>query len=179
MNYSIEHHWSLYNFFSFFTIQSNILAAIILLIVGFGTLLQKKSTPQFALLRGAATLYMTMTGIIYIVLLAGNEVALQTTIPWVNIVLHYAVPIIVLLDWLLFPPQFRLSFTKTIYWLAFPAIYLAYSLIRGAFTNWYPYPFLNPLTDGWGSVIMTCLIITIGAAGLIGILSLRTNSNQK
>jgi len=174
MNYSIEQHWNLVNFFSFFTIQSNILAAIILLIVGIGSLLQQKSNPQFALLRGAATLYMTMTGIIYLILLSGNEVALQTTVPWVNFVLHYAAPVIIVLDWLFFPPQFKLPFSKTIFWLSFPAFYLAYSLIRGAFTDWYPYPFLNPLTDGWGSVIMTCLVISIGAAGLSGLLALRS-----
>lgn len=174
MSFSIEHHWSLSNFFSFFTIQSNILAATILLVVGVGSLLKQKSNPQFAFLRGAATLYMTMTGIIYIALLSGNEVALQTTVPWVNFVLHYAAPVIVLLDWLLFPPPFKLPFSKTIFWLVFPALYLVYSLIRGAFINWYPYPFLNPLTDGWGSVIVTCLVISFGALGLSGLLALRT-----
>ena len=174
MNYSIEHRWNLINFFSFFTIQSNVLAAIILLVVGIGTLLQKKSTVPFALLRGAATLYMTMTGIIYILLLSGNEVALQTTIPWVNGILHYAAPIVILLDWLLFPPSFKLSFSKTVFWLIFPATYLAYSLVRGIFTNWYPYPFLNPLTDGWGSVVITCFVISVGAATLSWLLSLRT-----
>ena len=179
LHYSNEHHWSLANFFSFFTIQSNIIAATILLIVGIGSLLQRDSTPQFAFIRGAAALYMTMTGIIYLVLLSGNEVALQTTIPWVNFILHYAAPVIIVLDWLLFPSRFRLPFSKTIFWLSFPALYLVYSLVRGAITNWYPYPFLNPLTDGWGSVIMTCLVISVGATGLSALLALRTQQRKR
>ena len=65
----------LINFFSFFTIQSNVIAAIVLLVVGFGTLAHKKATPQFAFLRGAATLYMVMTGIIFALLLAGLQQA--------------------------------------------------------------------------------------------------------
>jgi hypothetical protein len=170
---SINNSWSIVNFFSFFTIESNILAAIIFIIVGIGTLMQQKSNPQFAFIRGAATLYMTMTGVIYVLLLSGNEVALQTTVPWVNIVLHYLFPAVVLLDWILFPPKFHLSFKKALWWLVFPGIYFIYSLIRGSFIGWYPYPFLNP-SNGWGNLIITCVFIAIGVVGLTWLLTLRS-----
>jgi hypothetical protein len=170
---SINNNWSIINFFSFFTIESNILAAIILIIVGIGTLKQQKSNPQFAFIRGAATLYMTMTGIIYALLLSGNEVALQTTVPWVNIVLHYLFPVVVLLDWILFPPKFHLPFKKALLWLVFPGAYFVYSLIRGSIVDWYPYPFLNP-SNGWGNLIITCVFIAIGVVGLAWLLALRS-----
>src|SRR5688572_7419485 len=79
---------SVANFFSFFTIESNILAGTLLLLTGIYGLF-KGRVDRFNFLRGAATLYMSMTGIIYLLLLSGNEVALQTTTPWVNMVLHY------------------------------------------------------------------------------------------
>lgn len=171
---SLQQGRNIANFFSFFTIQSNILAAAALLTIGIGSFLSKKATPQFALIRGAATLYMTITGIVFALLLSGLEQELQVTLPWVNIVLHYVTPAVMLLDWLIFPPAFTFSFKQTVYWLAFPAFYLCYSLIRGAIVHWYPYPFLDPVQTGWPTVLVTSIFIAIGTVGLSWVLSLRT-----
>jgi len=171
---TIQNGHSVINFFSFFTIESNLLAAIVLLIVGFGSLAGAKAYRSFAFIRGAATLCMVMTGIIFALLLSGLEQRLQVTIPWVNIVLHYVMPVVMLLDWLLFPPKFRFSFGQTLFWLLFPLAYLVYSLIRGSLIGWYPYPFLDVSQIGWGSVILMSVVIAVGAAALAWILSLRT-----
>jgi hypothetical protein len=45
-------------------------------------------------------------------------------------------------------------------WLAFPVLWLVYTLIRGAVTDWYPYPFLDPDLESVASIIATCLAIT-------------------
>lgn len=171
---SLQQGRNIANFFSFFTIQSNLLAAAALLTIGVGTLLNKKATQQFAFIRGAATLYMTITGIVFALLLSGLEQQLQVTLPWVNIVLHYIAPAIVILDWLVFPPSYTFSFKQTVYWLAFPAFYLFYSLIRGAIVHWYPYPFLDPVQTGWPTVLVMSIFITIGTVGLSWVLALRT-----
>jgi len=165
---------SIANFFSFFTIESNILAAIVLLTVGFGALAGAKAYRTFAFIRGAATLYMVITGIVFALLLSGLEQRLQVTIPWINIVLHYIMPVVMLVDWLLFPPKFRFSFGQTLFWLIFPLAYLVYSLIRGSLIGWYPYPFLDVSQVGWASVIVMSIVIAVGAAVLAWILSLRT-----
>lgn len=173
--YGAQQGWSLLNFFSFFTVQSNIVAAIVLLVVGVGTLVGAQSHRQFAFLRGAATLYMLMTGIISFLLLSDVPAEdLQATIPWVNAVIHYIMPIVMLADWLLYPPQFIFSFRTTIYWLVFPLLFLVYSLVRGAATGWYPYPFLNPDTAGWGGLILICAVITVATAGCAWLLARRT-----
>jgi hypothetical protein len=175
LSHTIEIGGSAANFFSFFTIESNILAAFILLCFGIMGLKNDKWKPQPALsyVRGAITLYMTMTGIIYIVLLSGNETSLQTTIPWVNAVLHYIMPVAILLDWLLHPSPKPIIYRQAIWWLAFPVAYLFYTLIRGPIVQWYPYPFLNPTINGWSHVVMMCFIITIGVIIVTRILVLR------
>lgn len=165
---------SVVNFFSFFTIESNILAALVLLIIGFGALAGAKAQRSFAFIRGAATLYMVITGIVFALLLAGLEQRLQVTIPWVNIVLHYIMPVVLLLDWLLFPPKFRFSFAQTLGWLIFPLLYLIYTLVRGSFVAWYPYPFLDVSQVGWVSVSIMSVVIAVGALGLAWVLGLRT-----
>ena len=160
-----QDNFQLSNFFSFFTIESNILAAIILLVSAYGALAQKRSA-TFALVRGAAVLYMVTTGIVYALLLSGLEVSLQTTIPWVNTVLHYLMPVVLLVDWLIDPPRRRISFKQASIWLVFPVLYLGYSLIRGAVTEWYPYPFLNPDNGGYGGVAFVCVGIAAAIVGL-------------
>jgi len=169
---SVELGRSIPNFFSFFTIQSNILVAILLLVTGICNL--RGIIRNIANLRGALTLYITMTGIIYFLLLSGSEDALQTTIPWVNIVPHYLIPLVVVTDWILFPPKNNVSFRQAIVWLIYPVGYLLFSLTRGAFTGWYPYPFLNPITTGWPNLMAVCIIIAIASVGLTWLIIQRT-----
>lgn len=171
---TIQNGNSVVNFFSFFTLESNILAAIVLLVVGFGTLAGIKAQRSFAFIRGAATLYMVITGIVFALLLAGLEQRLQLTVPWINIVLHYIMPVVLLVDWLLFPPKFRFSFAQTLGWLVFPLLYLIYTLIRGSLVAWYPYPFLDVSQVGWVGVSIMSIAIAIGAAVLAWLLSFRT-----
>jgi len=161
------------NFFSFFTIESNIAAALLYIGAGIYGVVNPNARP-LSTLRGAITLYMTLTGIVYMLLLSGNEIALQTTIGWVNIILHYIFPAIILLDWLVFPPKEYLQAKRVVLWFIFPTLYLVYSLIRGAMTGWYPYPFINPVTNGWPTVVVMIIFITFITAVIATALSLRT-----
>ena len=91
------------NFFSFFTIQSNLFAAAVLLWGASGPRAQEGPTAD--LIRGAAVTYLSITGVVYGVLLAGYQEALQTTIPWVDTVLHKLIPLVMVFDWLVDPPR--------------------------------------------------------------------------
>ncbi|MGE6555598.1 Pr6Pr family membrane protein [Exiguobacterium artemiae] len=145
------------NYFSYFTILSNLFLALVLLITASSNKMFQRATS----FRGAAALYMTITGIVYFVLLRGLEESLQTPIPWVNTVLHYVMPLVGLLDWLLIRSPSRLSRNQFLSWLLFPLLYLVYSLIRGSLTGFYPYPFLNASKQGVFIVTVSCLVIMI------------------
>lgn len=167
---SIEAGRNLVNFFSFFTIESNILAVILLVLLSL-----KKQGSRMAVFRGAVTLYMTMTGVIYMLLLSGNEIALQTTIPWVNTVLHYVLPTAILIDWLVFPPHKGVNPRSVFWWLAFPFAYVIYSLVRGHITGWYPYPFLNVSESTLTTVIATSAVIAVIVSLVARLLALFAN----
>ncbi|HEV7453765.1 MAG TPA: Pr6Pr family membrane protein, partial [Candidatus Saccharimonadales bacterium] len=156
------------NFLSFFTIESNILAAIVLLAAGSFALCGKQSA-RLDMLRGAAFLYMTITGIVYTLLLSGQEESLQTAIPWVNSVVHYIMPAVVFADWFITPPVKRISFKAACFWLIFPILYLAYSLIRGPIVQWYPYPFLDPAGHGYGGIAVVGIGIMACALALVAV----------
>jgi hypothetical protein len=163
--------FSVANFFSFFTIESNIFGAIVLLASVF---IRSKKLDY---LRGAATLYMAITGVIYIILLSGADV--QTPLPGVNIVLHYAFPVAMLLDWVVYKPQQKISFKKSLAWLIFPIAYAVYSLVRGHFAHWYPYPFIDVDKLGYWQVFLNCLIIAPGILALDFLVTFASRSNRK
>jgi len=163
-------NWVPGNFFSYFTIEANIIAVVVFLLSAFYIFAGKKSA-TLDLLRGASTFFMVVTGIIFAVLLSGLEGASFTAVPWDNIVLHYLIPIAVALDWIMDPPSKRVSYRRALNWLTFPIAYLVYSLVRGPIVDWYPYPFLNPAEGGYGRVIMTSVIILIGGLILAYVIS--------
>jgi len=151
------------NFFSFFTIEANIFAALLFLITGLRNDQAKESSLTWDLLRGASVAYMTTTFVVYGLLLTGYNDALQTSIPWVNNVLHRIFPIAVLLDWVLRPPRHVLTYRQALIWMVVPLVYLLYSLIRGPLVDWYPYPFLDPRNaGGYPLVALYAVAIAIG-----------------
>jgi len=134
---------------------------------------------QLALYRGAATLYMVTTGIVFAVLLSGLEAGVLTAVPWDNTVLHYIMPIVLIVDWLVDPPKARIAFKKALVWMIFPITYVVYTLVRGHYAAWYPYPFLNPDTKGWLAVAITSVCIAATTVALIWLLLLATKRSEK
>jgi hypothetical protein len=145
------------NFFSYFTIDSNLIA-VALLMVGVARW-RATNTPALDLLRGAGVVYMSVTGVVFTLLLSGVDV--DTQLKWVNTVVHELMPLVILADWLIAPPASRLTFRQGVLWLLFPLVWIIYTLIRGAASNWYPYPFLNPANGGYGSVTLYCVGILV------------------
>src|SRR5262245_30777664 len=125
------------HYLTFFTILSNEIAAILFLIGAARWRSPRSATLD--LIRGAAVLNMTVTGIVFAVLLSGTNV--DTAIPWVNSVVHEVMPIVVVVDWLLDPPQRRLNYRQGALWLLFPIAWFAFEVIRGAISGKYHYPF--------------------------------------
>lgn len=156
------------NFFSYFTIQSNLLAAIALLVGVWAGFTGRESNPTWEVVHGAATAYMLTTGIVFAALLAGLPDELDLTEPWVNFVLHQLIPVIVVLDWLISPPHHRLAVRPALAWMAYPLAYFIYSLIRGPIADWYPYPFLDPdAAGGYLGVTAYAVGIAVLFVGLI------------
>ncbi len=168
---------NLVNFFSFFTVETNTLVVVTLLLSALTLAAGKEQ--KLAVLRGATTVYILVVGIGFSFLLSGLENVALTAVPWSNTVLHYIIPIAVLVDFLIDRPKRALLFKKSLIWLLFPLAYLAYSLTRGALTSWYPYPFLNPATKGYGSIAL--VVAALFALGLILIWSIcaYTRSRKK
>ena len=145
------------NFLSFFTILSNLGAAVVLTWAAvwyFTRGLRARVEPRrLAIALASVSTYMIVTGIVYNLLLREIELPQGSEpIPWSNETLHAIGPVFVLLDLFLGPLRRRLPWRTVTVIIVFPIVWVIYTLARGPLiTNpvsgdpfWYPYPFLNP-----------------------------------
>jgi len=167
------------NFFSFFTIESNLLAVVVLVAGAIILLARRGEDPRwFLVLRLCVVTYMVTTGIVYNLLLRGIQLPQGSTLPWSNEILHVVGPLWMLLDWLLAPGRRPLAWRSAWVVVVFPIVWAGYTLIRGPLTAdavlgrdyWYPYPFLDPnlAPTGYWSVALYIVLI----AAVIGLTAL-------
>ncbi len=144
---------SVTNFFSYFTILSNIIASIVFIVSA--VRLAKGYVPNKFddTVRGASIVYMTFVGVVFSILL--RDADLGDLVPWINTVHHYIMPVAVIVDWVLQPPKAKINAHAAFIWLLFPTVYVLYSLIRGAITGFYAYPFFDPnVQNGYSGVVI-------------------------
>ncbi len=155
----LNHGFSVLNFFSYFTNLSNIFAAVVLIVESVLTWRGKELGPWWQILRCISVVCMALVGIVYVSLL--RDVDLGALLPWINSWLHYIMPVVLVADWLIQPPRRSIPLSGLGVAVLFPLVYLAYSLTRGAVIDWYAYPFLNPVNGGYGTVVVTCVVIAV------------------
>jgi hypothetical protein len=74
--------------------------------------------------------------------------------------LHIVVPLLCLVGWLVFGPRGLITPRDVGAFLVVPVGWLVYTLVRGAFVDWYPYPFVDVGEHGLGIVLLTCVAIS-------------------
>ena len=142
---------------SYFTIQSNLLVAV--------TAVQLARDPLrdgrwWRPVRAAALVGITVTGLVHFVLLR-PLLDLQGASWAADKLLHLAVPLLAVIGWLLAGPRPRAPWRDALGALAWPVAWLAWTLVVGAVTGWYPYPFLDVGAKGAASVALTCVGVTV------------------
>lgn len=139
---------TLIRFFSYFTILSNFLVA---LATSFN--LKDRSDNRASFFRKPQTLtainlYILIVGLVYNIILryTWNPQGIQKL---VDEALHTLIPILFLIYWWIFVPKSNLKFRNILNWMIFPTLYLAFVLLRGSFSNFYPYPFIDVTALGY------------------------------
>lgn len=103
--------------------------------------------------RGCAVTAIAVVGMGYHALLR-NLVQLEGLDQLADVLLHYAVPLAAVAWWIAFPPRGRIAASAPLAWLAWPALYSVYALVRGAMSGFYPYPFIDVPALGMARVLL-------------------------
>lgn len=148
-------------FFSYFTILSNALAAIALaapLVAPDSRLAlwSEKAGP-----RAAIATYLAITAVVYHTMLAHtwDPQGLRLVATTLN---HTITPAAFLLDLALRGGQGEARWIAALKSMAFPALFGVWTLAHGALSSFYPYPFMDVTKRGYSAVLLT--IVQMGVA---------------
>jgi hypothetical protein len=147
-------------YFSYFTILTNLLVALCFSFL----LLKSKSQLKifFSKLKilTAITVYIIIVGIVYNVILRflWSPKGLQFV---VDELLHTVIPVLCLFFWWKFVIPKKLRWKDAFPWLIYPLVYILVILIRGAYTDFYPYPFIDVNKIGYNKVLINSGILAI------------------
>lgn len=137
---------------SFFTIQSNLLVLVSVVPLSIDP---RHDGTLWRVLRLSSLLGISITALVFAVVFA-NVYKPVGIASWTNLALHNIVPALALVGWVAFGPWGRIegSIARTWVW---PLVWIAWTLLHGQASDWYPYPFVDPGT--------------VGAAGVVGALA--------
>ncbi len=156
------------NYFSYFTILSNIFVALSFTLAWLGP----ESGPGRFFARPAVrtgiALYIAVTGLVYWLILSPglHPTGMKR---FATTVLHLVVPFLYVADWIILFPKGDLKWRHVPRWLVFPLVFAVYTLFRGAWSGFYPYPFINAAKLGYARVGANCLYL-LGVMTVLGLL---------
>ena len=155
----------------FFTIQSNIVCAAMWIAL----LIWPRLSP---VIHGVASQGILLTMVVYHFLLAGGTFSMSTfgggLFDVANLLVHYVVPTMMIIDFLLLSDAQPLGRLAPVWWAAFPLAYFGFAMIHGATgrpvhegaATSYPYFFIDPKgpgllanPQGFGGVILYAAVI--------------------
>jgi hypothetical protein len=147
-------------YFSFFTILTNLLVALC-----FTCLLWiPESKPGIFFSKStkltAITVYIIVVGIIYNLILRflWEPKGLQLI---VDEILHTVIPALCVFFWWRYANPKKLEWKDAFPWLIYPLAYILLILIRGEFSGYYPYPFIDVNTIGYAKVLINSVILAV------------------
>jgi hypothetical protein len=142
---------------SFFTIQSNIISAVVATQLA---IRPDRDGRSWRVLRLAGLFGITVTGIVYSTVLAKVHEPHGWAETSTNFVFHYLTPAGIVLGWALFGPRPRIDRRATLA-LAWPCLWAGWTLVHGAITGWYPYPFVDVDSHGYAVVLVNSAAVVV------------------
>jgi len=141
---------------SYFTVLTNLLVAIVSTALALrrngGSFLTRPSTVS------ATAVYIAIVGLVYSLVLRAlwDPTGLRKV---TDVGLHDVMPILFVLYWALFVPRGRIGWSQPLLWLIYPLAYIVYTIVRGAVTGWYPYPFADVNALGYGTALFNAALM--------------------
>lgn len=155
----------LINYFSYFTVLTNTLVAIVL------TSAASHSPSSLARffrrpgVRAGVAVSIVVVGVSYSALL--RNVWDPQGFQWlINELLHDVMPLVFALWWWLCPERGHLRVSHAALWMLYPLVYFAYAMLRGQVIGVYQYPFINVDRLGYAQVLINSAVILAGFVGL-------------
>lgn len=133
------------NVFAFFTVQSNLLVGISSLLLAINP-----TRPSLAFrgarLTGVVAIALTFV-VFHLALRDLQDLTGQAAVA--DFLLHTASPILCVAGWLIYGPRRQTSVQVVLLTVVFLLAWGLFTLVRGEYIGWYPYPFIDVATHGY------------------------------
>jgi hypothetical protein len=141
-------------FFSYFTIQANILVVLMLMAFALRPKIEEWAVHPFE--RSAIASYIVVVALVYVTTL--RELWSPQGAQWLaDVLLHYVMPLAYLAFWLVVMRKAGLRWYDPLLWLIYPVFYLGFVLAHGRFTGFFPYPFIDVGKLGYGTMMLNAI----------------------
>ena len=151
----------LVNFFSFFTVLTNTLVAVVLTCVA--TRQPSKGRTFFLQpwVTSGIAVSIIVVGVAYNLLL--RQLWQPQGLQWLaNELLHDVMPVLFTLYWWFCVPKGSLRVGHIGVWVLYPVLYFAYTLLRGHLLGVYPYPFIDVEKLGYAQAFINACGVLAG-----------------
>ena len=145
-------------FFSYFTILSNVLVALVAAAAATGGNWKPLRGLRRPAVRGLAALCIAVTCLVYATVLQGQWHPLGPQLV-ADRALHYVVPVLYLAWWVFLLPHGELAWRDAARWLLFPFAFCLWTFARGSVVHEYPYPFMDVDRLGYPAVLLNSCIV--------------------
>jgi hypothetical protein len=167
---------------SYFTIQSNVLLAVVFALSARRAWQGRRPLPPAV--TGGTLLFISITGLVYHFVLAndasgfsmtGDAATLSGWRGLSNDLLHTVTPIGALLNWLLLTTPGTFALRHALLWMLYPLAYLIFALTRGYLmapgsAARYTYPFLDVDAHGYAEVLANAVFFGLAFYALAALL---------
>ena len=139
-------------YYSFFTVVANGIIAIVTTAIALAPESRFSRRVENGSVLTAAAVYISIVAVVYSLFLR----AVVNAQGWHLIsdhIVHDAIPPLFVLFWLIYARKSDIGWLDPVKWLIVPVLYIAYSLIHGAFDSWYPYWFADVTKLGYPTAL--------------------------
>lgn len=176
--WALETVWGVPYVWTYVNVQCTALIAFVMLWSAAASLIHGQQPPAW--LKGGVTVYalLLVVGSFTVIPSAPLDVASVPVMRLLGLgvpaLMHWVVPGMAFLDFLLFDPHHRLKALDVLIWLIYPVAYVGFLLVRGTWMphagpgmggSSYPMAFLDPTLLGWSQFGVSCL--KVAAAVLV------------
>ena len=159
VNRKTEVSEAIIRFFSYFTILTNIMVAVCFSSLSW----QQGKAFRFFNKPGvttAVTVYIVIVGLVYNLILRSlwAPEGLQLL---VDNLLHSVTPLLTLIYWFVYTSTKEINWKEPVAWMLYPLFYLIYVMIRGSFSDFYPYFFIDVSKLGYSTAFTNAVYVTL------------------
>lgn len=146
-------------YFSYFTILTNLLVAVCFTSLFLNSGKAYRFFNSSSVLT-AITVYIFIVGLIYNLILRflwapeGLQLLADNA-------LHVITPLLTVIYWFVYVSTANISWRNAPRWMIYPFFYLIFVMIRGSFSNFYPYFFIDAGTLGYNKAILNAVYVTL------------------